>query len=250
MDAMRREITEVEQQCSEVEGQCAGWQAKIADTNAETRVESHILWRGWAEELARLEEKRDQLERDLQPLVAHRDKCKRDAGGAVFAKARYITGLAFPFTSELAQQTQAYVQYRLPFTYQAAPPRPRTILTVIVGIAEGMVRMAEHTPPRKKKISVAWIVAFVLLLGLTVLLGILSTPPGTTGPGTTVPGTTANAPDLTAWVAISALGTAVAGIGALISGVAAVSAVRASARQGTTRTQTPARSAKKSKRRR
>ncbi len=119
VDDMQRQLGELEKQCAEVEAQCSGWQARTTDTSAELRVEGHILWREWVSELARLEEKRDRLERDMQPLEAHRDKCAADRDAAVLSKAVFVGGLAFPFTSEKGQATTAYVQYRLPFLHGA-----------------------------------------------------------------------------------------------------------------------------------
>jgi len=93
---------------------------------------------------------------------------------------------------------------------------------------------------RKRAISIGWVVAFVFLLGLTLWLAssarvspvVLPTPSPTGGiasPVPSQPAVQASGPDT--WVVISALGTAAAGIGALVSGVAAVSAVRVAARQ-------------------
>jgi len=85
------------------------------------------------------------------------------------------------------------------------------------------------------------VVVFVFLLGLTIWLassagghtGAVTTPSPTGGIASPVvsspPAAQASGPDT--WVVISALGTAAAGIGALVSGVAAVSAVRVAARQ-------------------
>jgi hypothetical protein len=122
--------------------------------------------------------------------------------------------------------------------------------------------MVKRTPSRAKKISVAWLAAFGFFLLLTLVLVTLSVTPNhpSTGPpptpssptqtsgsptGTGAPPTSpppssapptsappaAGAPDLTLWVVVSALGTAGAGVGAIISGVAALVTVRATGRQ-------------------
>jgi len=111
---------------------------------------------------------------------------------------------------------------------------------------------------RKRAISIGWVVAFVFLLGLTLWLAssarvspvVLPTPSPTGGiasPVPSQPAVQASGPDT--WVVISALGTA-AGIGALVSGLAAVSAVRVAARQGQAVAAAPASAVKKRKKRR
>ena len=113
---------------------------------------------------------------------------------------------------------------------------------------------------RKRAISIGWVVTFVFLLGLTLWLAssarvspaVLPTPSPTGGIASPVvsspPAVQASGPDT--WVVISALGTAAAGIGALVSGVAAVSAVRVAARQGQAVAAAPAPVVKKRKKRR
>jgi cytoskeletal protein RodZ len=148
-------------------------------------------------------------------------------------------------------------------------------------------RMAESASARRKRLSMAWLVAFGVLLGLTLVLAFLSTPgeppspspppsssvvssptgsvapappppsssvifsPSVSPSSSTSPSspTVASGPDLTVWVAVSALGTLTAGLCALISGVAAVAAARAAARQRTVPTSGPARTTRKRKRR-
>ena len=110
--------------------------------------------------------------------------------------------------------------------------------------------MTSAVVTRKRAISIGWVVVFAFLLGLTIWLassangssGAVTSPSPTGTFGSPVvsspPAAQASGPDT--WVVISALGTAAAGIGALVSSAAAVSAVRVAARQSQTAAATAA----------
>jgi len=121
--------------------------------------------------------------------------------------------------------------------------------------------MTSAVVTRRRVISIGWVVVFAFLLGLTIWLassaggghaGAVATPTPTGGIASPVvsspPAAQASGPDT--WVVISALGTAAAGIGAVVSGAAAVSAVRVAARQNQAVAAAPAPAVRKRKKRR
>lgn len=87
VDVLQRQIDELTVKIGRIEGRCLEFQAATTDTDDELRIESGLLWRAWDQDLRIQEQKRNQLEQELEPLIRHRDDCQQERDSAVLGKA-------------------------------------------------------------------------------------------------------------------------------------------------------------------
>ena len=109
VDAIAAEIVKAE-------GRAAEWLAKLdPDKPADERAQARIHFAEWDADITRLCQKRDWAEAEMQPLVERRDHARKVLADLQAAKQGVIRAQLNPFGSPVAQATQAYIGYRMPY---------------------------------------------------------------------------------------------------------------------------------------
>jgi integrase len=125
LEQPQSELAALEREIQAVQGKAAHWEARMDGKPAELRVEAHRRFDDWNQELSQLEAKRDQLERDLEPLTEHASETRRAAEDAVMGKVVWTAAIQNPFTHHLGQITESYVQFRIPMLVETAVANDR-----------------------------------------------------------------------------------------------------------------------------
>ena len=110
----RQLLAKLDEEIGQVTGKASEWKQKLSSLRAEDRVEARVRFQAWNDELDKLNEKRDQAERDLQPYFDARNKASGDLELVQGAKRGLIYAMLTPYESRVGQGTKAYVAYRQP----------------------------------------------------------------------------------------------------------------------------------------
>jgi hypothetical protein len=107
----QEQLAGIQAELETAEGRAAEYQARITDTQVETRVEAGRWFREWSEEITRLKEKRDQVERDNWPAQQRVNTAKEALATASKEVSDRRFNLRFPRLG-FGTMTGAYAFYR------------------------------------------------------------------------------------------------------------------------------------------